>query len=119
MNYVALVWNPEDLDQQRSARAMIERARNALWRTVLDRSGLTVLCHSTSDSDPHRDYSVGSHGVVIGRLFPSGPTTSIPAGSPAQTLKLDRALCDCIFATGGSELMRACWGQYVAFIADP
>lgn len=62
----------------------------------------------TSASAP---IAIGKRGLLLGSVF--------KRGSPGHLHVLDEAEQDAIIATRGAWLINACWGGYVAVIADP
>jgi asparagine synthase (glutamine-hydrolysing) len=62
----------------------------------------------TSASAP---IAIGQRGMLLGSVF--------KRGSPGHLQALDEAEQDAIIASRGTWLINACWGGYIAIIADP
>ena len=117
--YVALLWDAQDLQQADAAQAVTRRLKSSTssWQEALDRPGLCVLCADVQSGSLRPQVLAGKAGVVLGSLF----TLKLDArdDSPSQPCTLGAGPTAAIIASRGEWLVRNCWGNYVALIADP
>ena len=117
--YVALIWNVQDSQQEDAAQAMTRRleASSSQWQEALDCPGLRVLCADARAGSLEPHLLAGKLGVLLGSVFTRrlGPQDD----EPAQRCELGEARTAAIVDSRGEWLVRNCWGNYVALIADP
>jgi asparagine synthase (glutamine-hydrolysing) len=110
-HYIALAWPSYD------PRARIEAAGigdqligsgEGPWRNSLSTQGLSVYCRPPVDPALHAYVLPDELGVIVGRLFSSGPEPH-----PLPDTGLPGAE---IVASGGRWLRDNCWGPYIAFL---
>ncbi len=117
--YVALVWDSQDLQQQDAAQSVMRRLKASApqWQEALDRPGLRVLCADARAGSLESHLLAGKAGVVLGSLFTR--SVDLQDDAPARPCALDEARTAAIVDSRGEWLVWNCWGNYVAFIADP
>lgn len=108
-HYITLAWHPSD----RRAGLAAFRIREALlqagepsWNALLSTQGLAVYSKVPVDAAMCVYVLSGGLGVIVGRLFASGPVPRPMASSELPATK--------IVATAGKWLLENCWGKYVA-----
>jgi asparagine synthase (glutamine-hydrolysing) len=117
--YIALVWNPRDLQQSHEAQTLAHRVRasDTQWQDISVRDGLRVF-HAgarASSLDAHALPQAG--GVLLGTLFERN--RDILDETPARKCSPTAAQAETIAATRGRWLIDNCWGNYVALLSDP
>lgn len=117
--YVALIWNENDPDVCRAARALqlplIDDA--AVWSCGLARDGLSVFHTVSPGRYPDVLALPENEGVILGAIHRSQPQES--TDDAGTSIRLDAADAEQIRASAGQSMIRDYWGSYVLIQADP
>lgn len=113
--FIGIVWN----SASETAGASAVRLANALthrvdWTRVAGLPGLEVFLTGALKS-ANRAYTLGAHGVVLGKLFRRVPPDQFTGPEDAGTIEDPERVCE----TGGRALVQEYWGRYVAFLRSP
>lgn len=108
--YLALVWNPQHLDNVRSAVALADAAP-ATWNTMYEGAGIKLF-RTDARRKSAQVYPVGRNGgVIFGRLFEGHCDIQIP-----RTVAFDGDEAHKVIGSGGRHVVERYWGTYVAFL---
>ena len=115
--YLALIWNPADIEKTAAASSLIERmsAFPASWQRALDEPGVVFFHSGLNQGASETRRLDASAGVVLGRIF-SRNIESTPA---TRAVAFDATETEAIVATGGKRLFEHYWGRYVAIVRNP
>lgn len=110
--YLGLVWNSEE----EAAAAAADHLRQPLqhhadWTRVAGTTGMEVFVTGAQETNNH-GYSLGSHGVVLGKLFRRTPHDQFARPEDAGAIEDPERLSE----SGGRALIQDYWGRYVAFL---
>lgn len=108
--YLALVWNPQHLDNVRSAAALVGAAP-AAWSTVYEGAGIRLF-RTDARRTSAQAYPVGRNGgVIFGRLFEGHCDIQIP-----RTVAFEADEAHKVIGSSGRHVVERYWGTYVAFV---
>jgi len=114
LRFIACVWKPDSEAQRYTAQCLRERvSRDKRWRTVLDVAGLTVVTAGLVEGAVECYELPARNGVVLGKLFARGAEVS-----KCRPVTLVGEVARKVVESGGRELVRSFWGQYVAITRD-
>lgn len=115
--FLACSWDMRDREAALQAAAIVARLRasTGTWRTVVNKSGMIVLCIGADGPTWQTYVLAGDGGVVLGMLFRNCPGGSV---SSASAHRFDDQESRTIIQTSGEHLIRRYWGRYVAFLRD-
>lgn len=118
LRYFAMCWDSANFRQHRTVKELQEALRRLSpeWSEVFDSPGLRVLCAGEAGPPSRIHVLPREGGVVVGALF-----QRCDAESPAEVSKIatfDGQQGELILSSGGRELVKSYWGNYVAFLRD-
>lgn len=114
--FLTCIWDSRDRDAGFQAAAIVARLRasTGVWRTVVDESGMIVLCIG-ADGPTWQTYVLAADGgVILGMLFHQAGSSV----SSACARSFDDQESRTIVQTSGKHLIRRYCGRYVAFLRD-
>jgi asparagine synthase (glutamine-hydrolysing) len=115
--FLACIWDIRNREAASQTAAIVARLRasSGEWRTVVDKSGMIVLCIG-ADGPTWRTFALAADGgVVLGMLFQNRAGST---ASSASAHTFDDQESRTIVQSRGEHLIRRYWGRYVAFLRD-
>jgi asparagine synthase (glutamine-hydrolysing) len=119
LRYMAVVWDGHSSEQSAAAQLLEARANATSpgWIPLLRTAGVTVMCAGITKGATDPIILPRGLGVVLGTLFRN--KAALCEGDSYEKAVLGGAEADSIVASAGRLLVRAFWGNYVAFLVDP
>lgn len=115
-HYVALLWNPCDLEAGGTAEALARSLEaSAELQHTFTSTGMRVYSRASRTADLLQYCLPAGHGAILGRLFPSEGGAFSPEWKPDISDGEARRFA----ATAGGALIDRYWGGYIAFLTDP
>jgi asparagine synthase (glutamine-hydrolysing) len=113
--FIGIAWNSaSETANAAAARLATPLTHRVDWTRVAGVPGLEVFI-SRASKDANRAYTLGAHGVVLGKLFRQVPSHQFAGPEEAGTIEDPERLSE----TGGRALVQEYWGRYVAFLLSP
>src|SRR5262245_35434003 len=116
-SYIALSWNSADPAQAALAARMSAHLgeMSPRWLTALVAPGLEVCCRRARFGEKRVHVLADGSGVIVGTLFRVSRSAN---ADPRERDLIDADASARIIATGGRQLIRDYWGNYIAFLRD-
>lgn len=110
--YLALVWDPHDLERVRASAAIIAKTNGAGWSVAYEGAGIRMFRTSTRATSALSYSLQHGSGVIFGRLFAGDHDVQLSSG------KFDETQSGHILSSGGQHVIDRYWGSYIAVLYD-
>jgi asparagine synthase (glutamine-hydrolysing) len=110
--FLGLAWNSaSDTANAAATRLLAALNERADWTRVAGLPGLEVFMTGSREG-ANGAYGLGSHGVVLGKLFRRAPIDQSTGPDPVESIDDPERLSE----TGGRALVDAYWGRHPAVL---
>lgn len=110
--YLAIVWDPHDLERVRASAKVIENTMIAGWSVAYEGAGIRLLSTGARQTSAVSYPLRHDRGVIFGRLFAGDREVRLVSGT------FDDAETHRILSSGGQHVIDHYWGSYVTLLYD-
>jgi asparagine synthase (glutamine-hydrolysing) len=111
--YLALVWNPQNLESVRTVATLAGAATPPHWTIAYDGPGIKLLRTDTRRTSATVYPLSRNGGVIFGRLFDGHCEIQVP-----RAICFDADESHKVIASGGQHIVDRYWGAYIAIAYD-
>jgi asparagine synthase (glutamine-hydrolysing) len=111
--YLALVWNPHNLESARTVATLAGATIPSNWTTAYEGPGIKLLRTDTRRTSATVYPLSRNGGVIFGRLFDGHREIQVP-----RAISFDADESHKVIASGGQHIVDRYWGAYIAIAYD-